>query len=94
MVRGTLAHIDRPYVIVGYSYGGLIVRLYASTYQDAVVSTAGGSGYDQPGAGTCWHLDKSLYSIAAEFLIDTRIGAPCRSEVSLTVLCSPLFKLG
>ena len=26
----------RPYVLVGHSYGGLVVRLYASTYPDDV----------------------------------------------------------
>lgn len=30
------AKIQGPYVIVGHSYGGLIARLYASTYPDAV----------------------------------------------------------
>ena len=30
------AHVQGPYVIVGHSYGGLIARLYASTYPDAV----------------------------------------------------------
>ena len=32
----TAAHVQGPYVIVGHSYGGLIARLYASTYPDAV----------------------------------------------------------
>src|SRR6185312_7207290 len=30
------ANVVRPYVLVGHSYGGLIVRLYASTYPDDV----------------------------------------------------------
>ena len=30
------ASVVRPYVLVGHSYGGLIVRLYASTYPDDV----------------------------------------------------------
>lgn len=30
------ANVPGPYVIVGHSYGGLIARLYASTYPDAV----------------------------------------------------------
>ncbi|MEO8506876.1 MAG: alpha/beta hydrolase [Betaproteobacteria bacterium] len=30
------AHAQGPYVIVGHSYGGLIARLYVSTYPDAV----------------------------------------------------------
>ena len=30
------AHVQGPFVIVGHSYGGLIARLYASTYPDAV----------------------------------------------------------
>lgn len=30
------AQVQGPYVIVGHSYGGLIARLYASTYPDAV----------------------------------------------------------
>jgi pimeloyl-ACP methyl ester carboxylesterase len=30
------AHVQGPYVIVGHSYGGLIARLYASTYPDDV----------------------------------------------------------
>ena len=30
------AKVPGPYVIVGHSYGGLIARLYASTYPDAV----------------------------------------------------------
>ena len=30
------AHTQGPYVIVGHSYGGLIARLYASTYPDSV----------------------------------------------------------
>lgn len=32
----TAAHLQGPYVIVGHSYGGLIARLYASTYPEAV----------------------------------------------------------
>lgn len=32
----TAARVQGPYVIVGHSYGGLIARLYASTYPDAV----------------------------------------------------------
>jgi pimeloyl-ACP methyl ester carboxylesterase len=32
----TAAQVQGPYVIVGHSYGGLIARLYASTYPDAV----------------------------------------------------------
>ncbi|MEO8754622.1 MAG: alpha/beta hydrolase [Casimicrobiaceae bacterium] len=32
----TAVHVPEPYVIVGHSYGGLIARLYASTYPDAV----------------------------------------------------------
>jgi len=32
----TAADMVRPYVLVGHSYGGLIVRLYASTYPDDV----------------------------------------------------------
>lgn len=32
----TAAHVQGPYVIVGHSYGGLIARLYGSTYPDAV----------------------------------------------------------
>jgi len=31
------AHIPGPYVLVGHSAGGLLVRLYASTYPDEVV---------------------------------------------------------
>jgi pimeloyl-ACP methyl ester carboxylesterase len=31
------AHIPGPYVLVGHSAGGLVVRLYASTYPDEVV---------------------------------------------------------
>ncbi len=31
------ADVPGPYVLVGHSYGGLVVRLYASTYPDAVV---------------------------------------------------------
>lgn len=31
-----VADVHGPYVIVGHSYGGLIARLYASTYPDAV----------------------------------------------------------
>ncbi len=34
------AKIPGPYVIVGYSYGGLIVRLYASTYRKEVAGVA------------------------------------------------------
>jgi pimeloyl-ACP methyl ester carboxylesterase len=30
------AHLPGPYVLVGHSYGGLIVRLYASTSPDEV----------------------------------------------------------
>jgi pimeloyl-ACP methyl ester carboxylesterase len=30
------ASVVRPYVLVGHSYGGLVVRLYASTYPDDV----------------------------------------------------------
>ena len=30
------ARIDTPFVIVGHSYGGLVVRLYAMTYPDDV----------------------------------------------------------
>jgi len=30
------AHVPGPYVIVGHSYGGLVARLYASTYPDEV----------------------------------------------------------
>jgi pimeloyl-ACP methyl ester carboxylesterase len=33
----TAAHVPGPYVIVGHSYGGLIARLFASTYPGAVV---------------------------------------------------------
>jgi pimeloyl-ACP methyl ester carboxylesterase len=31
------AHVPGPYVLVGHSAGGLVVRLYASTYPDEVV---------------------------------------------------------
>ena len=31
------AHIPGPYVLVGHSYGGMLIRLYASTYPDDVV---------------------------------------------------------
>ena len=31
-----MGHVQEPYVIVGHSYGGLIARLYASTYTDEV----------------------------------------------------------
>jgi pimeloyl-ACP methyl ester carboxylesterase len=33
----TAAKVPGPFVLVGHSYGGLIVRLYASTYPSAVV---------------------------------------------------------
>jgi pimeloyl-ACP methyl ester carboxylesterase len=33
----TAAKVSGPYVLVGHSYGGLIVRLYASTYPSEVV---------------------------------------------------------
>jgi pimeloyl-ACP methyl ester carboxylesterase len=36
----TAADVHGPYVIVGHSYGGLIARLYASTYPDAVAGLA------------------------------------------------------
>ena len=32
-----IANIPGPYVLVGHSYGGMLVRLYASTYPDEVV---------------------------------------------------------
>src|SRR4029077_18424144 len=32
----TNSNVVLPYVLVGHSYGGLIVRLYASTYPDDV----------------------------------------------------------
>ena len=76
------AGIGPPYVLVGHSYGGWLVRLYASKYRPDVVGMLLEGGFDNP-----WRMVNGKL-VRAEELATSKPIPPVKTSGPLTEVTS------